>query len=279
MPDLPEVEVICQGLRPHIVGKTFQAIHWSGKELRTPVNLKRMQQELLHQQITNLTRRAKYLILYTESGARLILHLGMTGNLGIFAGDSPSKKHDHLRWLLDGDQEMRLNDTRRFGSVHLIEAKNAEAKQKAFFANSGPEPFSRTCSAVYLHKRAITRQQAVKNFIMDSHIIAGIGNIYANEALFRAGIHPALPASALTEKQWRRLLTIIRKTLRHAIQCGGSTISDFINASGEGGYFQMNFQVYGKDGERCSRCKQQIEKTVIGGRASFFCPSCQKVAP
>ena len=277
MPELPEVEVICQGLRPHIVGKTIQAIHWSGKELRTPVNIEGMVQELLHQQITSLTRRAKYLILETTIGARLILHLGMTGNLGIFPVESPCKKHDHLRWVLDDNQEMRLNDARRFGSVHLIGAKNAPSKQKTFFANSGPEPFSRACSAAYLHKRAATRQQAVKNFIMDSHIIAGIGNIYANEALFRAGIHPALPASTLTEKQWQRLLTIIRKTLRHAIQCGGSTISDFINASGEGGYFQMNFQVYGKENEQCSRCKQQIQKTIIGGRASFFCPLCQEI--
>ena len=279
MPELPEVEVICQGLRPHIVGKTIQAIHWSGKELRTPVNIEGMQQELLHQQITNLTRRAKYLILETEGGARLIMHLGMTGNLGIFAVDSPLKKHDHLRWVLGEHQEMRLNDARRFGSVHLIEAQNGLAKQKAFFANSGPEPFSRACSTAYLHKRAATRKQAVKNVIMDSHIIAGIGNIYANEALFRAGIHPARPASSLSEKEWRRLLTTIRKTLRHAIECGGSTISDFINASGEGGYFQINFQVYGKENEQCSRCKQQIEKTVIGGRASFFCPSCQKIPP
>lgn len=278
MPELPEVEVICQGLRPHIIGETILDVFWSGKKLRTPINLSEIRKELSQQRITSLTRRAKYLILEVKSGARLIIHLGMTGNLGIYPVESPCKKHDHLQWVLDKGQEIRLNDVRRFGSVHLIKAHNAASRQKAFFANSGPEPFSRSCSAAYLYRRATTRQQAIKNFIMDSHIIAGIGNIYANEALFRAGIHPARPASTLTEKQWRRLLTIIRKTLKHAIQCGGSTISDFINASGEGGYFQMNFQVYGKANEQCINCRQQIEKTVIGGRASFFCPSCQKRA-
>jgi formamidopyrimidine-DNA glycosylase len=275
MPELPEVEVICQGLKPHIIGRCIQNIHYSGKRLRTPVDCEGMQRELYNQRISGLSRRAKYLLLTMENGSILILHLGMTGNIGIFEKNTVRKKHDHLCWALDNNQEMRFNDTRRFGAVHLLPAKEAKSLKQDFFAATGPEPFSRTCSARYLHKRATNRKQAVKNFIMDSHVIAGIGNIYANESLFRTAIHPARPASSLSEKEWRRLLTIIRKTLKHAIQCGGSTISDFVNASGDGGYFQINFQIYGKSGEPCVVCKETVQKTVIGGRASFFCPVCQ----
>lgn len=278
MPELPEVEVICQGLQPHIIGRRIQNVHCSGKRLRAPVDCEGMQSELCNQQIHSLTRRAKYLILKMKNGAGLILHLGMTGNIGIFKQGAARKKHDHICWLLDDDREMRFNDTRRFGAVHLLPAKESKILENDFFAATGLEPFARNCTAGYLHKRAAKRSQAVKNFIMDSHVIAGIGNIYANESLFRAAIHPARPASSLNEKEWQRLLTIIRKTLKHAIQCGGSTISDFVNASGDGGYFQMNFQIYGKNGEACVACGETIEKTVLGGRASFFCPVCQIVS-
>ena len=275
MPELPEVEVICQGLQPHIIGKCIQDIHCSSKRLRTVVDCEGMRQELCNQQIISLNRRAKYLLLRMKNGAALILHLGMTGNIGIFKQGTAQKKHDHICWLLDDGREMRFNDTRRFGAVHLLPAENAKQLEKTFFAATGPEPFARSCNTAYLLKRAAKRRQAVKNFIMDSHVIAGIGNIYANESLFRSGIHPAQPASTLSEKEWKRLLSIIRKTLKNAIRCGGSTISDFVNASGEGGYFQINFQIYGKTGEACTVCGERIEKTVLGGRASFFCPICQ----
>ena len=275
MPELPEVEVICQGLKPHIIGKYIQNIYCSGKQLRTTLDCEEMRRELRGQQIVSLSRRAKYMILRMKNGATLILHLGMTGNMGIFKQETALKKHDHICWLLDNEQEMRFNDTRRFGAVHLLPAENAKQLEKTFFSAIGPEPFARGCNTAYLLKRSAKRSQAVKSFIMDSHVIAGIGNIYANEALFRAAIHPARSASTLSEKEWKRLLTVIRKTLKHAIRCGGSSISDFINASGEGGYFQMNFQIYGKTGEACTVCGERIEKTVLGGRASFFCPICQ----
>ncbi len=278
MPELPEVEVICQGLRPHILGKTIEDVFCSGKQLRVPVDCEEIRNELCNKKISSLTRRAKYLLLTMQNGATLILHLGMTGNIGIFEHETTRRKHDHICWLLNDKKEMRLNDTRRFGAVHLLPANDAERLKKEFFVTTGPEPFSRTCTAGYLHKCAAKRNQAVKSFIMDSRVIAGIGNIYANESLFRTAIHPARPASSLSEKEWRHLLTIIRKTLKHAIQCGGSTISDFVNASGDGGYFQMNFQIYGKNGSDCLTCKNTIQKTVIGGRASFYCPVCQKTS-
>ncbi len=275
MPELPEVEVICQGLLPHLMHRTIIDVHCSGKQLRTPVDCKELQCELNEKQIVSLTRRAKYLVLKTDNGTTLIIHLGMTGNMGIFDAGSATKKHDHVCWLLDNNTELRFNDTRRFGAVRLFSAKNAAKEEKTFFSATGPEPFSRTCSVAYLMQRAARRKQPVKSFIMDSHVVAGIGNIYANETLFHSRIHPERPASSLSAKEWKRLLTVMRKTLKHAIRCGGSTISDFVNASGEGGYFQMNFRIYGKAGEACSRCGQVISKKTIGGRASFFCRKCQ----
>jgi formamidopyrimidine-DNA glycosylase len=275
MPELPEVEVICRGLLPHIFEKTILSIHCSGKKLRTPVDCQEMNGELCGGKIVSLTRRAKYLILKVDKGSRLIIHLGMTGNLGIFAAGSPKKVHDHVCWLLNNNTELRYNDTRRFGSVQLLSFKNGRTKEKQFFSTTGPEPLSRACSTAYLRQRATHRRQPIKSFLMDSHTVAGIGNIYANEALYRAHIHPQQAASSLSIRDWKHLLSVLRKTLSQAIDCGGSTISDFVNASGEGGYFQMNFLIYGKRGEPCSSCNTPIEKIQIGGRATFFCPCCQ----
>jgi len=275
MPELPEVEVICQGLLPHLLGRTILNIHCSGKQLRSPVKCQEMRNELNNRRITSLSRRAKYLILKTDRGATIIIHLGMSGNMGIFERGSATKKHDHVCWQLDNNTELRFNDARRFGAVRLLPAENARQEEKRFFAATGPEPFSRSCSVSYLRQRAAQRKLAIKKFIMDSHVVAGIGNIYANESLFRAGIHPERQVASLSDKEWRRLLIDIRKILKHAIKCGGSTISDFVGASGEGGYFQMNFLIYGKTGETCSACGTVIRKEIIGGRASFFCPVCQ----
>ncbi len=275
MPELPEVEVICQGLLPHLINRTIVSVYCSGKQLRSPVPCKEMQIKLTGKRITSLGRRAKYLILKIDHGGTLIIHLGMSGNMGIFDRGSAKKKHDHVCWQLDNGTELRFNDTRRFGAVHFLPAGNVTKEIKQFFAAIGPEPFSRTCSVRYLSGQAIRRNIAIKKFIMDSHIIAGIGNIYANETLFRSKIHPERPASSLSNKEWKRLLIIIRKTLRHAIECGGSTISDFLGASGDGGYFQMNFLIYGKAGEDCVECGELIVKKIIGGRSSFYCPACQ----
>lgn len=275
MPELPEVEVICQGLLPHLINRTITHVRCSGKQLRYPLLCDEIRSELCGQTITGISRRAKYLILKTSNEATLIIHLGMTGNMGIFATESTLKKHDHICWRLDNNQELRFNDTRRFGAIHLLPAQSARKLEKQFFASIGPEPFSRSCSVSYLSGKAAKRKLAIKKFIMDSHILVGIGNIYANESLFRAGIHPERPASTLSPKEWKSLLRIIRKTLKHAIECGGSTISDFVDASGKGGYFQMNFLIYGKSGEACSQCGKTILKESIGGRASFFCPICQ----
>ncbi len=275
MPELPEVEVICQGLQSHLLNQTISGVYCSGKDLRTPIDCNGLQTELIGSVVTSLNRRAKYLLLKTDSGAGLIIHLGMTGNLGIFPAGTALKKHDHVCWLLDNNTELRYNDTRRFGSIRLLNHTTSLSDEKKFFAAIGPEPLSGKCSAGYLLQRAAKRKQAVKSFLMDSHVLAGVGNIYANETLFKAGIHPEQPACSLSAKQWKRVLTVLRKTLKHAIACGGSTISDFVNASGEGGYFQMNFKIYGKTGEPCQKCRGIVQKKQVGGRASFYCRTCQ----
>lgn len=276
MPELPEVEVVCRGLRPFLIGRTVTAIHWSGKKLRHPVQLEAIQQAMINRTITTIERRAKFLQIGLNSGAMLIIHLGMTGNLGIFPPSTGRAKHDHMFWLLDNGTELRYNDSRRFGSIRVLTPEQAIDREQTLFKTTGPEPFSGQFSAQYLHTLAKGKNPAVKLFIMTNQNVAGIGNIYANESLFAAGIRPTRKAQTLTLKQWDRLVTEIRRILHYAIECGGSTINDFLNASRQRGYFQINFKVYGRAGETCTLCSTRIEKQKIGGRASYFCSHCQK---
>jgi formamidopyrimidine-DNA glycosylase len=276
MPELPEIEVICRGIRSFLIGRTVTAIRCSGKKLRHPVPMEAMQRVMVNQKITSVERRAKFLQLGLEKGEMLVIHLGMTGNLGIFPPTSPRAKHDHVLWLLDNGTELRYNDTRRFGSIQLLSADEVIDREETIFKTTGPEPFGDDFSAEYLQNLGKGKSLAVKLFIMTNQTVAGIGNIYANESLFSAGIRPARKAQEITLKEWERLVIEIRKVLTHAIECGGSSISDFLNASQEKGYFQINFKVYGREGLPCTRCSTKIEKQKLGGRASYFCPKCQK---
>ncbi len=275
MPELPEVEVIRRGLQRHLPGRTITAIQYSGKVLRRPVALTAMRDLLVGGRIAAIERRAKYLLLWMDSRAVLIVHLGMTGRLGLFPADSPPVAHDHLRWRLDSGLELRLNDTRRFGFVLTLSADQAGLREQTVFGTTGPEPFGDDCSAGYLRARAQRKKQPVKAFLMDAKTVAGVGNIYANEALFRAGIHPARPVMGLDGDDWQRLLSALREVLGHAIDCGGSTISDYLNADGNRGWFQVHFNVYDREGEPCPQCRTSISKIRIGGRSSYFCPQCQ----
>ncbi len=276
MPELPEVEVICRGIRPFLIDRTIRTIYHNGKNLRHEVPVEAMNRELTNNRIVNIERRAKYLLLHFETSALLIIHFGMTGNLGIFSRSSPIAKHDHVRFLLDNGTELRFNDTRRFGSIHIIYPDEQVNIEQVFFKTTGPEPFTDDFSGRYLQKIARGRSQPVKTFIMTNQTVAGIGNIYANESLFAAGIRPSRRVNTISLKSWDRLVAEIRKVLKHAISCGGSTISDFVNASQERGYFQMNFKVYDKNGQACTTCSSTIKKMTIGGRASYYCPNCQK---
>lgn len=276
MPELPEVEVVKRGLEPHLPGRVISALRYSGKKLRTEVPFQDMLSLLVNREITGLRRRAKYLIVEMDSGTLLIVHLGMTGNLGLFAENSAELPHDHVIWVLDNGLELRFNDVRRFGSISLIRHDQTTELEKTFFKTTGPEPFGASFSAAYLGKKAAGKSQPVKNFIMDNQIVAGLGNIYANESLYAAGIRPTRPAGKVSNKKWTILVDKIREVLSWAISCGGSTISDFIDASGQQGYFQVNFKVYGRTGETCLQCDKPIRMIKLGGRASFFCPRCQR---
>lgn len=276
MPELPEVEVICRGVRPLLVGHTVTAVTGNGKRLRHPVPIKEMQREMVGQAILSVERRAKYLQIELQSGVMVIIHLGMTGNLGIFPPSTVRAKHDHVVWSLNNGTELRYNDIRRFGSIRLLFADEVVLKNKIFFSTTGPEPFSPDFSVQYLQNCTKGKNLTVKQCIMTNQVVAGIGNIYANESLFAAGIRPGRKVHTIAKKEWERLVTEIRRVLTHAIECGGSTISDFVNASQEKGYFQMNFKIYGMAGKPCCHCSHTILKQKIGGRASYYCPNCQR---
>ena len=224
----------------------------------------------------SVTRRAKFLQVGLDSGTMLIIHLGMTGNLGFFTPATEPAKHDHIRLILDNGLELRYNDTRRFGSIRILSPAEVPGVEETVYKTIGPEPFGEDFSADYLFRLAKGREVAVKSFIMTNQVVAGVGNIYANESLFRAGIRPDRKVRSLSQKEWAKLIVAIREVLTHAIECGGSTISDFVNAGQEKGYFQINFKVYGKGGMACTACGAVIAKKNIGGRASYCCPQCQK---
>jgi len=276
MPELPEVEVISRGVRTRLVGRRITEFRWSGKALRYPVAPPELWELLIGRTVTAVQRRAKFLEFHLDDGALMVLHLGMTGNLGFFPAAEYPARHDHLFWRLDNDMEMRFNDTRRFGALHYLSPTAALMREHDFYTTTGPEPFAETFNASYLRKLARNRHIPVKVFIMTNSIVAGIGNIYANESLFKAGILPARKAKSLKTGEWERLIDNIREVLLHAIDCGGSTISDFINVGRSPGYFQIHFQVYGRANEQCKICKTPISKVQLGGRASYFCSSCQK---
>ncbi len=280
MPELPEVEVIRMGLSPRLLGKSLSRFWYSGKALRNPVAREAIACEN-GSRITAVSRRAKYLLFTLDTGNLLVFHLGMTGNLGIFPAGTPRRKHDHLEWRLEerqterqGGTLLRYHDPRRFGSVTHITG-SVEARQ-FFFRNCGVEPLSCECTVEYFQQYAKKRKIAVKTFLMTNQIVVGIGNIYASESLFAAGILPQKRACDITTPEWQRLTVSIKETLTAAIACGGSTISDFRNEKQQSGYFQMQFQVYGRGGRPCKRCGADIEKVVLGGRVSFFCPLCQR---
>ncbi|WP_163337123.1 bifunctional DNA-formamidopyrimidine glycosylase/DNA-(apurinic or apyrimidinic site) lyase [Desulfopila sp. IMCC35008] len=276
MPELPEVETVCSGIRPHILDRSITDFRHSGKNLRHPVPTQAIHDTLLDTTIRSVRRRAKYILIEFDNQNLLAIHLGMTGNLGIFSPESTPTKHCHLRFALDNGMELRYTDIRRFGSIHLIAADEVVTIESTLFSTTGPEPFSDAFNPEYLYKLAQKRSIPVKNFIMTNQVVAGVGNIYANESLFQAGISPQRKANRISKKSWQTLIDAIRKVLTHAIECGGSTISDYVNADQESGYFQINFKVYGKAGEPCSQCEGIIQKKQIGGRASYHCPKCQK---
>ncbi|MCI5115837.1 MAG: bifunctional DNA-formamidopyrimidine glycosylase/DNA-(apurinic or apyrimidinic site) lyase [Candidatus Electrothrix sp. AW1] len=276
MPELPEVEVTCQGVLPHLLERTVLAVHSSGKSLRQPIPQELLRSCLCNKTICTVERRAKYILIRFTGKDVLIIHLGMTGKLGIFSQATAAARHDHLVLTLDNTMELRYNDVRRFGSVAVWPADQAEELEQVFLARQGIEPLGAAFDGRQLHQLAHNCTVPMKKFFMDSRRISGIGNIYANEILFAAGIHPLCPANSLSLEQWQEVAGCTVHILNKAIQAGGSTISDFLGASGQPGYFQLQLAVYGKKGAACPGCGEEIVKEVVGGRATFFCPECQQ---
>ena len=275
MPELPEVEVTRRGLLAQLPGRKVVGVAASKHRLRTPIPIRLLNECILGNTFLTIDRRAKYLLLRMTGGAILVMHLGMTGKLTLMPRSTAPHKHDHLVLSLDNDNELCFNDSRRFGALLVWPAEEAADAEQEFSAGEGIEPFAPEFNADQLLALAGRRKLPVKSLLMNSRLIAGIGNIYANETLFAARIHPLTPASLLHHQDWQRIISEARRILQEAIDAGGSTIADFLGTSGHPGYFQLRFKVYNREGVACTACAHPIVKTTLAGRATYFCPSCQ----
>ena len=271
MPELPEVETIRRGIEPHVVGRTIEKVIVRDRRLRWPI-ARGFEKKLAGRRIRAVDRRGKYLLL-DLGGDKVILHLGMTGNLALLEPGRAVKKHDHLDLELSGQLTLRFNDPRRFGAALWWPASHAS---HMLLEHMGPEPFAPEFSAEYLARLARKRSAPVKNFLMDGRIVVGVGNIYAVEALFRAGIRPMRQAGRVTRAEYGKLVEAVRSVLNDAIAAGGTTFRDFRDSNGEPGYFVQKLDVYDRAGQACRKCKTPIKRLVIGQRSSYYCPRCQK---
>ena len=271
MPELPEVETTKRGIAPHLLNRRILRVDVREPRLRWPVS-KTFAQNIAGHKVLDVSRRAKYLLFKLEHGY-FMLHLGMSGSLRLAPNQEALRKHDHLIFHLPGKLSLRFNDPRRFGSAIWL---GAHPEQHALLSALGPEPFDGACSAEKLFAQSRKRKVAIKNFIMDNHIIVGVGNIYASEALFMSGIRPRRAAGRLSRAQYAVLLQNIREVLQASIDQGGTTLRDFVGGDGKPGYFQQTLNVYGKQGSPCSQCGHVIKQITVGQRSSFYCPSCQQ---
>ena len=271
MPELPEVETTRRGLAPHMLGQRLIGAVVRNRSLRWPVprNFARL---ITGCTVGGVERRGKYLLFDCGKGW-IILHLGMSGSLRLVSASTPPGKHDHVDLLLASGLVARLTDPRRFGAV-LWEP--GDPLQHALLVRLAPEPLGSAFDATWLHAHTRGRSAAIKTLIMDSRVVVGVGNIYASEALFRAGIHPGVPAGRLSMVRCENLVRAIRETLNAAIEAGGSTLRDFVGAEGKPGYFQETCFVYGRPGALCRICDTSIKSLRQGQRSTFFCPGCQR---
>lgn len=268
MPELPEVETVCNGLRPIMQGQTIVNVRQNRANLRYafPDNFAK---QLTNQQITGISRRAKYINVHLSNGEILIIHLGMSGRMIVEQGDRADAKHEHVVFQLDNGYVIRYNDPRRFGCMDIT------SDADKYFAKWGPEPFAEEFNAEYLCAQLKKRSGPIKVALLDQSIVAGLGNIYVCEALFKTRINPNRPAKLLTAQEAKILIPEIQSVLKLAIQAGGSTLNDYAQPNGESGYFQHNFAVYGRENKPCTVCAHTIKRIVQGGRSTFYCSSCQ----
>ncbi|MBK1700288.1 bifunctional DNA-formamidopyrimidine glycosylase/DNA-(apurinic or apyrimidinic site) lyase [Thiococcus pfennigii] len=271
MPELPEVETTRRGLHPYVDGVRVARLLVRERRLRYPIPAA-TEAAVAGQRIRQLRRRAKYLIFELEQGA-LLLHLGMSGSLRIVPAEAPPGPHDHLDLCLEGGLAVRLRDPRRFGAlVWTAEAPEAHP----LLRHLGPEPLDPGFDGAHLHRLARGRRLAVKPFIMDARQVVGVGNIYANESLHLAGIHPGRASGRIGLARYERLAEAIRAVLTDAIAQGGTSLRDFVQEDGRPGYFRVSLHVYGRGGEPCPGCGTQLREERIGQRTSVYCPRCQR---
>ncbi len=274
MPELPEVETVRRSLELTLPGRVITDICVRESRLRFAVNEAELTDLILRRKVVRLSRRAKYLIIHFTKGSCLIVHLGMTGQVLIVPAAAPLDKHDHVIFTLNNGFEMRFRDPRRFGCVIAVAEENL--REHATLKGLGPEPLTDEFTPDYLFGRSRKSKKPVKNFIMDQQIIVGVGNIYASEALFLAGIHPSRAAGRIRLERWHKLHAAIRQVLQEAIALGGTTIDDFRSSDGSSGYFQQKLRAYGRQGEPCRNCQTAIRSQTLAGRSTFYCPRCQK---
>jgi len=270
MPELPEVEITRRGIEPHLAGRTLAGVVVRHRGLRWPVP-HGLARALAGGRVRSVGRRGKYLVIQCDRGA-LIVHLGMSGSLRVLPADAPPGPYDHFDLRFDG-KVMRLRDPRRFGAVLWW---RGAPEDHPLLAGLGVEPLSAAFDGDALYRAARGRRAAIKQLLMDARVVAGVGNIYASESLYRAGIHPATPAGRLSRARCARLAAAVRETLLDAITAGGSTLRDFVHADGAAGYFQIRYFVYDRAGEPCRACGRPVKRIVQGQRSTFFCPRCQR---
>ena len=270
MPELPEVETTLRGVEPALLGQVIEEVRVRNPALRWPIP--KEVGNAAGQRVERLTRRAKYM-LFECGGGGLLCHLGMSGSLRICEDGDPPRKHDHFDLVMATGQVVRFHDPRRFGALMWWDAPWSA---HPLLADLGPEPLSEDFGGDYLWQRSRGLRVAVKNFIMNGKVVVGVGNIYASEALFMAGIHPTRPAGRISAARYRTLATAIKDVLARSIRRGGTTLRDFLSSSGEPGYFAQELLVYDREGEACFQCQKPVRRKVIGQRSSFYCIHCQR---
>lgn len=271
MPELPEVETTRLGITPHITGQVIKKVIIRNKKLRWPITAT-LKKDLQNCKFQKIDRRGKYLLCYTNHGCMMV-HLGMSGSLHLVGSDTEPRKHDHLDIIFASGKILRFRDPRRFGSI--IWTKKDPLQHK-LIKHLGPEPLSEDFNGTLMYRRSRKRTQAIKNFIMDSHHVVGVGNIYASESLFLAGINPKRKAGNVSLERYERLTHAIKKILKQSIKQGGTTLRDFVNGDGKPGYFQQQLNVYGRTDQPCKKCGTTIKEIKLGQRSSFYCSTCQR---
>jgi formamidopyrimidine-DNA glycosylase len=271
LPELPEVETTRRGIEPYAVGRKIVRLAVHEPRLRWPV-AKGMARQVAGQRIRATGRRGKYLLFDLDSGT-LLLHLGMSGSLRVLPSTTARKLHDHVDLVLDSGQSLRLNDPRRFGSLHYT---SDPVHEHPLLIRLAPEPFDRRFNADYLWSVTRRRRVAIKQLLMNSHLVVGVGNIYANEALFRARIRPQRKAHSLSRVEAARLVRAVRAVLRAAIRSGGTSLRDYVGPDGAAGYFRQKLFVYERTAQACRTCRSKVRHLNQGQRSSYYCPTCQK---